>query len=160
MKCIECGAEMIESKDSITENFRGEEVTVRGVEHYLCPECGEIEFDADALDDWSAKIDAAYRDAKGLLAPSEIRAIRKSYGLTQEQLEQVLGVGPISVTRWERGKVVQNKTVDTLIRIMRDYPSIAWNLIENAGVNKRPGSGNVKAEWSIVIPVVRKAQYV
>ena len=66
MRCIECCAEMIESKDSIIENYRGEEVTVEGVEHRICPECGEVQFDADALDDWSAKIDAAYRSAKAL----------------------------------------------------------------------------------------------
>lgn len=160
MRCIECGAEMIVSNDPIVEVFRGEKITVEGVEHYLCPACGEMEFDADTLDEWSAKIDAAYRRTKGLLSPSEIRAVRKLYGLTQEQFEQVLGVGPISATRWERGKVVQNKTVDTLIRIMRDNPRIARGLIEDAGIDEKCESGGVKKEWRIVVPNSRKVQYV
>lgn len=47
------------------------------------------------------------RDEEGLLGPHEIRAIRERYRLSQADFERLLGTGPKTVTRWERGTVVQ-----------------------------------------------------
>lgn len=36
MLCAECGSEMRRCTDPIKETFRGEEIMVTGIEHYLC----------------------------------------------------------------------------------------------------------------------------
>lgn len=59
MRCAECGGAMERTLDPIVEEFRGEEVTLRGIEHHVCRECGEIVLDADVLDEWSSKQDEA-----------------------------------------------------------------------------------------------------
>ena len=37
------------------------------------------------------------------MSPSEVANIRSSLGLTQAQLAQLLGVHPLTVSKWERG---------------------------------------------------------
>jgi HTH-type transcriptional regulator/antitoxin MqsA len=74
------------------------------------------------------------RREDGLLAPAEIRALRESYGLSQEGFERLIKAGPKTVTRWERGTVCQNGTADTLMRMLRDEPAIAARLAAERGV--------------------------
>ena len=122
MRCAECGGTMERTLDPIFEEFRGEEVTLRGIEHYACRECGEIVLDADALDEWSRKLDEAYREMHGLMRPDEIKSLRKSHGLTQREFEKVLGVSSPTVSRWETGKVCQTKSMDRFMRVLRNHP--------------------------------------
>lgn len=60
------------------------------------------------------------RADEGLLQPEEIRDLRLCHGLTQEEMERLLGVGPKTVVRWENGTVFQGAAVDTLLRLIRD----------------------------------------
>jgi len=79
----------IKARDTVT--VRGETVEV-DVEYFECRECrGQFENtrDYDALD-------AAYREYRcwhRMLQPEEIREWRKRYGLTQEELSNILGWG-------------------------------------------------------------------
>jgi len=74
------------------------------------------------------------RKHEGLLGPSDIKAIRDKYGVTQVELEKVLGTGPKTVVRWERGTVSQGKAVDTLLTVLADHPNVFWALAERRGV--------------------------
>lgn len=74
------------------------------------------------------------RKHDGLLGPSEIKAIRDKYGVTQVELERILGTGPKTVVRWERGTVSQGKAVDTLLMVLADHPNVFWGLAERRGV--------------------------
>ncbi|MBL0171910.1 MAG: helix-turn-helix domain-containing protein [Gemmatimonadaceae bacterium] len=64
----------------------------------------------------------------GLLTPQELRDIRGQHDLTQQQLEQLLNVGPKTVVRWEKGTVVQNAATVTLLRLLRDVPAVYRHL--------------------------------
>lgn len=125
MFCPECGSEMRISNEPIKEEFRNEELLVCEVDHYVCDGCGEVLLTADAADEWSDKVDEAYRKKLSLLSPDEIKEIRNSFKLTQSEFENLLGVGKGSVHRWESGKLIQSKVADNLIRIFKEYPSIA-----------------------------------
>lgn len=56
----------------------------------------------------------------GLLTPEEIRAGREKLGLTQQALQELLGLGGNSLSRWENGRVYQARSMDTLLRIVFD----------------------------------------
>ena len=45
MRCMECGKEMQFTTAPMTETYRGEKITVKGIEHYVC-ECGNDEMTA------------------------------------------------------------------------------------------------------------------
>ena len=49
------------------------------------------------------RIPCPIRIVPGSMAPAELRRIRQSLGLTQEELARALGVTPNTVARWEQG---------------------------------------------------------
>lgn len=100
---------------------------------YRCAQCGEEYFNGEMMDESLRRATAVIRAEDGLLAPDEILGLRKKYGLTQAQLERLIGAGPKTVVRWERGTVSQNKTADTLLRVLLEYPEVV------AGLQKRHG---------------------
>lgn len=108
----------------IKETFRGEELTIHGIDHYVCKECGEIIFDAENGQLFDQKLTSQYASLMGLLTPTEIRKIRKRFGLNQQDFERVLGVSTPSVSRWETGKVPQSKPVDLLMRAYNQIPQL------------------------------------
>ncbi len=54
----------------------------------------------------------------GLLTPEEIRSQRERLGLTQQELQELLGLGGNTLSRWENGRVYQSRSLDTLMRIV------------------------------------------
>lgn len=134
MKCLECGGEMIRSLDPIQTVFKGDELQIESVEHWKCEQCGELEYESADLDVLDGAENEAYRKLHNLLSPKEIKAIRKRYGLTQAQFEELLGVATPTVSRWETGSVIQTKVADNLMRAIREFPEVPQALAKNAGI--------------------------
>jgi HTH-type transcriptional regulator/antitoxin MqsA len=107
-------------------------------ERMRCDACG-AEFFLPGQMDAAQRLGAAkMRSAEGLLAPEEIKAFRETRGITQAQLERLLGVGPKTVVRWERGTVFQNPATDALLRVIRGVPAAGRYLAELRGVDLPP----------------------
>jgi len=100
---------------------------------YRCGRCGEEFLHGEMVDDSFRRATAVIRTEDGLLAPDDIVGLRKKYGLTQAQLERLIGAGAKTVVRWERGTVAQNKTADTLLRVLRDHPEVVADLAKQQG---------------------------
>ncbi len=58
----------------------------------------------------------------GLLTPDEVRAGRKKLGLKQSELQELLGLGGNSLSRWEKARVYQSRSMDKLLRIVFGVP--------------------------------------
>lgn len=101
--------------------------------YYRCDRCDEGFFNGEMMDDSQRRASAVIRAEDGLLAPDEIVELRRKYGLTQAQLERLIGAGAKTVVRWERGTVAQNKTADTLLRVLRDHPEVVADLAKQHG---------------------------
>lgn len=82
-----------------------------------CNDCGLSFMDA-SVDDVIAQ---ALSSHLGLLHPNEIRAIRRSYGLSQAAFSKLTGIGEASLSRWERGSTVQSVAYDRYLYLLR-YP--------------------------------------
>lgn len=74
----------------------------------------------------------------GLLTPTEIRARRERLGLTQQQLQQMLGLGGNSLSRWEGGHVFQARSLDTLLRLFFDVPEVRSYIDRTRGMCDAP----------------------
>ena len=122
MFCPECGRGMRKTSEAVKEDFKGEPFEVAGIEHYACDACGETAFDAAEEGRLYTELDRAYRKRKGFLTPEEIKALRKSCGVTQAEFERMLGVKPPTCSRWESGAVLQSPTANQLMWLMRDTP--------------------------------------
>ena len=84
-----------------------------------------VEWD-EAIGEWMMTPEALrmVEDAKaremGLITPEEMKALRKSLGLTQAQMGALFQVGGKSWTRWESGKYRPNRVISLLIRAVAD----------------------------------------
>jgi len=134
---------LVQEKDDISIGSR--KATVE-VERYRCDSCDEVFYTRDQA--MKAQRDAAglLRLQEGLLAPEEVKHIRQRLVLSQANMERLLGVGPKTVVRWERGTVFQNTATDQLLRIIRDVPEAFVYLAQQRGLEVKSIQSGVGAE--------------
>ena len=79
--------------------------------------CGACDF--EYLDEEGERLQhEAFCQHLGVLAPREIREIRKAHGMTRSQFAELTGFGEASVGRWERGAGVQSLASDHYLRLL------------------------------------------
>ena len=127
-RCPECGGNIKRTRTVVTTRIGRRTIPVTGKFLQCQGECHEIYFEPGEADEVSRRSADIARTDNGLLTPQEIREIRRQHDLTQQQLEQLLNVGPKTVVRWEKGTVVQNSATDTLLRLLRDVPAVYRHL--------------------------------
>ena len=143
--CEVCNAEAAELIQTAYNARWGQQpVTLKAVERFRCQACGEVYFDPVQAKECSKRVKAAARQELGLLAPEEIIAIRKKYGLSQERLEWLLSAGAKVVTRWENDRALQPRAVDDLLRLMDRMPVLVEELTRMRKAMKAP-SKTIKA---------------
>lgn len=130
MRCAECGAELRRTTEPIVESYKGEIISVDGIEHMQCDSCGYYELSLEDADRLSSAIADEYAHRMGLLSPADIRGLRKALGMSQREFEKMIGVSSPTASRWETGAVQQSKPVDNLMRILRDVPEARSLLME------------------------------
>ena len=114
---------------------RNVEVEVKGKiisyeEYYVVDNNGEEIFDRDIelLND--ERLYDIYKRESNLLTNEEIKRIRKKYGLTQKDYAAVIGVGEVTVHRFEKG-AIQTESVDSIMRLSNDPSNMYSLLIRN-----------------------------
>ena len=142
-ECMNCGKhEVCEEVGSFVVEYSGKKDTIE--DHRMrCHACGNISYRGSQISAHELAVAAKSRDLGGLLSAKELENTRKKYSLTQREMEMLLGTGPKTWIRWERGKVVQSKLADTVIRQVAADPRLAGNLMRQAGI------ANEEA-WSII----------
>ena len=70
-----------------------------------------------------------YRKEKGLLTSKEIKQIRKKYGLTQVEFSFLLGLGEVTITRYEK-KLIQDETYDRIMRLVYEDAFLALDYLK------------------------------
>lgn len=89
------------------------------VEELKCEECGNAFDPPDLTYD---PLDIAYREYRRkhqMLQPEEIKELRKSLGITQQEFANLLGWGGATLSRYENG-ALQDDAHDTMLRLLRD----------------------------------------
>jgi putative zinc finger/helix-turn-helix YgiT family protein len=132
--CPECGGRITRGRHTFDVFVGRRTVAVEGDYARCTGECAEFYFAAGETDAAMSRATEIIRAEEGLLTPDEIKAFRKSVGLTQPQLEHLLGAGLKTVTRWEKGTVIQNGATDTLLRLLRDVPQALQHLLQERQV--------------------------
>lgn len=122
-----------------TINYRGEKLIVENVAISSCALCG----DELVLPEQARSNERLFADAKRrqdhLYTSDEIVAWRKALNLTQVQAAQLLGGGTNAFSKYERGEVMQARSMDLLMRVVRSVPGAREFLEEfaNGVVEKR-----------------------
>ena len=115
-------------------NVRGEPIEIEA-EVAICQKCGEKIFDEERDSRNLEKAYSLYREVRNLLSPDEIRTIREKYGLSQRALSRLLGLGEVTIHRYENG-AIQDNVHNNFLRFIED-PQNMQKLFE-ANRNKLP----------------------
>ena len=115
--CPVCGGTLVEEtrkvrftyKDRILDLDQAGQFCVRCSEGFLSPT--ESRANDNAIRTFHNKVD-------GLLAPQEIRAIRKRLNLTQAEAAIVFGGGPMAFSKYERGETTHSRALDIVLRLL------------------------------------------
>ena len=83
-----------------------------------CSECGEGFLSSEDLALSKQERTEKKRIIDHRLISDEIRKFRKSNKLSQKKASELFGGGPKAFSKYERGEVIQNKSLDILIRLI------------------------------------------
>ena len=122
--CLNCEqADMVRRKKDVVIAYRGHQATVRALDGWHCPACGEIEFAgkegeryAQALEKLRLKVDAE--------EAAELARIRKKLGLSQRRAAEIAGGGVNAFSRYENGKARPVAAVVNLFRLLDKHPEL------------------------------------
>ncbi|MEE9303354.1 MAG: type II TA system antitoxin MqsA family protein [Thiotrichaceae bacterium] len=107
---------------------RGEPIEV-DTEFFKCTECG-VDFENTQGPDAIVLAYQEYRHRHDMLQPHQIRDRRKQYGLTQNELSQILGWGGVTLSRYENG-ALHSEAHEKILRLAME-PHNLITLIEEA----------------------------
>jgi putative zinc finger/helix-turn-helix YgiT family protein len=117
--------ELIQKVEDI--KVRGEVIKVE-VRYYKCKNCGEEFEDPRSGEDPLDKAYREYRRRHGMMQPKEILESRKKFGLTQNEMNRLLGWGGATLSRYENG-ALQDETHEKALRLAME-PRNLLKLIE------------------------------
>ncbi len=125
-RCPSCGHEPLVAqriRDEFEYGPEDERVTVvaEAVPVLACPACGETLYGPEA----AAIRHQAICRALGLLSPAEIKSIRERFGPDQGDFARLTGIGVATLSRWERGRLLQTRALDRYLRLLDVLPQAA-----------------------------------
>jgi putative zinc finger/helix-turn-helix YgiT family protein len=134
-KCGKCRARAVALAavpytTQIDHDGRKYTVTIPDLVVPRCGTCGTIVLDEEA----NRQISAAFRTQAGLLSPEEIRQHRVALGLTQQALADLLGVAVSTLSRWETGAQIQQRSLDRFLRASFALPELRQALSGDLGL--------------------------
>lgn len=145
LTCVVCGDGRLHLEQS------EKETEIEGVKYKIpfrthwCEACGsklglseDLRFNARAMRQ-------ARKKHVGLLTGEEVRALRKSLDLNQEQAAQLFGGGPVAFSKYENDEVTQSDAMDRLIWLVAKFPSLMIPLADRLGITL-PRNANVVIE--------------
>jgi putative zinc finger/helix-turn-helix YgiT family protein len=136
-KCPECASGRLVPfiRDEEFDHDLGDEiikVRAKGVPVERCNVCGMIASGPDAARVRHEAICAA----AGFLTPSEIKTLREQFGWSQKDLADLTGLGMATISRYERGRLLQNRSTNKILQAIRDCPEFRAFLEADAGRKK------------------------
>jgi putative transcriptional regulator len=64
------------------------------------------------------------------ILPPEIKAIRDSFGLTQEQFSVLLGISVATLRNWEQGRRVPEGPAKVLLQVAAKHPEAVLDVVQ------------------------------
>jgi HTH-type transcriptional regulator/antitoxin MqsA len=106
-----------------TLSYSGQSLTLHAMKGDFCPECGEGVWDEDSYRRYTEAQSGLVRAVKGDVS-ADIRRIRKSLKLTQTELSEVVGIGKVAFSRYERGETRPPAPLVKLLKLVERHPDL------------------------------------
>jgi putative zinc finger/helix-turn-helix YgiT family protein len=104
-------SDVVDYTTTIEHDGRSYAVKVPSLELPRCRNCGKLVM----VDSANRRISEAFRREAGLLTPEEIRAGRTRCGLDQQTFADLLGISVSTLSRWETGGQIQQRSLNRLM---------------------------------------------
>ena len=120
MKCDECGGLMTTERNAVRRyNIGGlPHIELHGVEVTTCKGCGKEAIAIPRIGQLHRVVADGFVKQPRMLAPVEIRFLRKYVGLSTADFAQRMGVTRETVCRWENGANPMGAVADRLLRLL------------------------------------------
>jgi HTH-type transcriptional regulator/antitoxin MqsA len=133
--CPACEAGVLVARiGNKTIRFENAPLVVKNLHYSACPNCGE----KVVLPRQAKQNDVIYADAKkerlGLWSCGAIESFRKRWSLTQAAASGLFGGGVNAFSKYERGEVLQSRSMDLLMRVFDELEEARILLSERAGI--------------------------
>lgn len=116
-RCPACDSETTLVTERRSTTF-GKRTVIVDDERLHCASCDEDFYTTEQADQLHSRVISQIRVEDGLLSPQAIKSIRLNLGLTQREIEQLIGTGEKTCVRWESGRVCQSVAADRLLRLL------------------------------------------
>lgn len=128
-----CGGRYAHAGETVTLRISGMSAAVERA-FFRCAKCGDEQRTVEQREAAEQAAVAAMREAHSLLTPKAIRQLRESLGLTAQQLGEILYGTPKGIVEgWEKGRYLQNREADAMLRSLEDRATLE-RLAAKAGV--------------------------
>lgn len=120
MKCEECGGQMAVEVNAVRRYDVGglPQVELHGVEVTRCTGCGSEAIAIPRMAQLHRVVANCFVNQHRMLAPVEIRFLRKHIGMSGAEFAQRMGVARETVSRWETGTNQMGAVADRLLRLL------------------------------------------
>jgi putative zinc finger/helix-turn-helix YgiT family protein len=120
MKCDECGGLMTTERNAVRRYAIGglPHVELHGVEVTRCSACGKETIGIPRIGQLHRVLAESFVKQQRLLAPVEIRFLRKHIGLSTVDFAKLMGVTRETASRWETGSQTMGSVADRLLRLI------------------------------------------
>jgi HTH-type transcriptional regulator / antitoxin MqsA len=112
---------MVRDTRPMTIAYKGQTATFE-MPGWYCHESGESIHTAEDIKVSDAALRELKIKAENLLAPQEVKRIRKAFGLSQREAGELIGGGPNAFQKYEQGTVTVSKGISNFLRVLERHP--------------------------------------
>lgn len=160
MTCSMCDNKKPLKRETITHKYKEcglSNVTLVGVEHYRCEQCGEEYFGFGNMEKLHEAIAHVLLRKKDLLTGAEVRFLRKHLGYSGTLFAKLIGYDDSTLSRLENGAQPITRTFDHLIRftVASKLPDRNYDLhdmiLKGEGIeaSRIELAATAKGEWEV-----------
>jgi HTH-type transcriptional regulator/antitoxin MqsA len=132
--CSICGeGHVTDHVDQVEAEYSGHKGNVP-LHYQLCDACMSDSAGAVQMRANKRGMVAFRKQVDRLLSGAEILALRKRYGLNQQQAARLFGGGPVAFSKYENDDVAHSEAMDKLLRLVLRSKTAFWELVGQEGM--------------------------
>jgi HTH-type transcriptional regulator / antitoxin MqsA len=120
-RCPQTGLPMVRGVRAMSITYKGHS-TIIDMPGWYCDQSGESIHTGDDMVISDKALNRLKAKAEGLLAPEDVRRIRKGLKLTQKEAGLIIGGGPNAFQKYESGEVLVSKAITSALLLLEQNP--------------------------------------
>jgi HTH-type transcriptional regulator / antitoxin MqsA len=120
-RCPQTGLPMVRGVRPITITYKGHSATI-DMPGWYCEESDQTIHTGDDMVVSDRALNRLKTKVEGLLAPEDVRRIRKALKLTQKEAGLIIGGGRNAFQKYESGEVLVGKAITSALLLLEQNP--------------------------------------